>query len=477
MPPPIQTQSGSRTAIITYAVIASILFVVATVLAIFSSVAANKAEAQYNSTKSQFQNVVSETALQGDTVTSLTAARTALSLPNGTTLLDVAIAQRDNLARKILAGGSDATATAAAEKALANSQAATKTKSATLVAAVDNLSNSVKDKDKQIERLTGTNTDLGKKVAAISADAAKQAGAYKSDVDALKAQIADLTAANEAYRGEKDKSVGDLATASDEQSKTAQESIAKLNADLAEANGRAKKFDDQNKALQGKLLALRQPVDQIARQPDARVMRTAGDGIVYVDLGTGDGVSAGMSFEIYDRIQGIPKVGDSNNDENLPKGKASIEILRVSPGSSECRIVRQTPGETVVEGDSVVNIVFDKNIKYNFVVYGSFDLRRSGQTNPNDTDVVKRLITSWGGKVVPKLDANTDFVVIGRVPEVPNYSAEELERPEIKFQQEQKQKEVAEYDELLGQALQLNIPVLNQNRFLYFTGYFEQAAR
>ena len=477
MPPPIQTQSGSRTAIITYAVVASILFVVATVLAIFSSVAANKAEAQYNSVKSQFQNVVSETALQGDTITSLTAARTALALPNSTTLLDVAIAQRDNLARKILAGGSEATATTAAEKALANSQAATKTKSATLVAAVDNLSNSVKDKDKQIERLTTANADLGKKVAAISADAAKQAGAYKADIDAVKAQNAELTAANEAYRGEKDKSVNDLATASDEQSKLAQDTIAKLTNDVAEANTKAKKSGDQITALNGKLLALRQPVDQIARQPDARVMRTSGEGILYIDLGTGDGVSQGMSFEIYDRIQGVPKVGDSNSDENLPKGKASIEVIKVSPGSSECRIVRQTPGETVVEGDSVVNLVFDKNIKYNFVVYGSFDLRRTGQTNATDVDVVKRLVTSWGGKVVPKLDANTDFLVIGKVPEVPNYSAEELERPEIKFQQEQKQKEVADYDEVLGQAIQLNIPVLNQNRFLYFTGYYEQAAR
>ena len=29
----------------------------------------------------------------------------------------------------------------------------------------------------------------------------------------------------------------------------------------------------------------------------------------------------------------------------------------------------------------------------------------------------------------------------------------------------------------LARAVELNIPVLNQNRFLYFTGYYEQSAR
>ena len=477
MPPPIQTQSGSRAAIITYAVIASILFVVATVLAIFATVARTKAEQQLSDVRRQFQNVVSEPALTGDVTTSLAAARGDLGLPNTTTLLDVAVTQRDALARTIAAGSTAATAKTAADKALANALATTKTKSNTLVAAVDSLNNAAKDRQTQIDKLTAANKALGKQVADIGANAAKQAGAYKSDIDAVKAQLAEATTALEAYRGQKDASVGEMTTATEEQTKLAQDTIAKLTADVAEANTKAKRAEDQTKALNSKLVALRQPVDQIARQPDARVMRTGGDGVLYIDLGTGDGIAAGMSFEIYDRIQGIPKIGDSNNDENLPKGKASVEVIKVSPGSSECRIVRQTAGETVVEGDAVVNIVFDKNMKYNFVVYGAFDLHRSGQSNPADTDVIKRLVTQWGGKIVPKIDANTDFLVIGKVPEVPNYTAEELEDPTKKFAQEQKQKEVVEYDELLGQAIQLNIPVLNQNRFLYFTGYYEQAAR
>jgi hypothetical protein len=173
----------------------------------------------------------------------------------------------------------------------------------------------------------------------------------------------------------------------------------------------------------------------------------------------------------------VPKAGEPTNDDALPKGKASIEIIKVSPGSSECRIVRQTPGEPVVEGDSCVNLVYDKNIKYNVRVYGNFDLDRNGTATPQDADVVKRLITKWGGKVTDKLNADTDFLVIGKVPELPNYSQEDLDRPEIQFAVEQKKKEIQAYDETLSQAIQLNIPVLNQNRFLYFTGYYEQAAR
>ena len=49
----------------------------------------------------------------------------------------------------------------------------------------------------------------------------------------------------------------------------------------------------------------------------------------------------------YDKIDGIPPAGDPSNDDNLPKGKASIEVVRVGPSSSECRITRTSYGTQI----------------------------------------------------------------------------------------------------------------------------------
>lgn len=477
MPPPIQNQSGSRAALVTWTVVSSILFVVATVLAIFSSVAANKAQTELATTQQKFEKVVSDNDLNGDVVNGLTAARQNTTGFNGN-LLNFALSQRDALARKLAGTGAD-TAVAQADAALAKIKATPGLTASgdNLTAASTALLNTLNARATELAQLTQARKELSDKLNAVNAAFKTQLDA--KDADLAKANAAVQAAADEATaaRTAKDTEFAALVAARGEQDTVAQDTVNQLTAQQREAAAKSKRLEDQITALQSKLRDIRQPVDQIVSQADANVMRVAGEGILYIDLGTGDQVSAGMSFEIYDRIQGIPKAGEATNDENLPRGKASIEIIRVAPGSSECRIVRQTPGETVVEGDAVVNLVYDRNVKYNVMVYGIFDLDRNGQASAQDADVMKRLVTRWGGRVAGALNADTDFLVVGKLPEVPNYSQEELDRPEIQFEVERKKKEVADYDELLGRAIQLNIPVLNQNRFLYFTGYYEQSAR
>ena len=480
MPPPIATQSGSRAALVTWTVVSSILFVVMTVLAIFATVQSNKATAELATLQSRYGSVVSEADLGGDTVTMLTSAKAAnpTAYPGTMSLLNVALTQRDTLARRIGGTASDADATAAAAAALNKVKAAPdKVPSDSLVSAVNGLLAANASQATQIQQLTEGREGLAKKLEQVSADAKTQLDAKQADIAKAVADADAARTQTESDRTTKDKQVADIQSQSEEQTKTTTDAINQLTAQQAEAQNKAKKLDDQIKALQSKLRDIRLPVDQIVRQADAHVMRVAGDNILYIDLGTGDGVVAGMSFEIYDRLQGVPKTGEATNDDSLPKGKASIELIKVSPGSSECRIVRQTPGETVVEGDSCVNLIFDKNIKYNVEVYGNFDLDRNGTATAQDADVIKRLVTRWGGKVVDKLNADTDFLVIGKLPELPNYTQEELDRPEIQFEVEKKKKEITEYDDILNKAIEYNIPVLNQNRFLYFTGYYEQAAR
>ena len=139
---------------------------------------------------------------------------------------------------------------------------------------------------------------------------------------------------------------------------------------------------------------------------------------------------------------------------------------------------RTTLGQQISEGDPIVNLIYDPNVKFRFVVFGSFDLTTEGLPTTADADIVKRLVTQWGGILQPAITADTDFLVIGREPVVPNFTPDELSGN--LFNQNKKdeaEKALADYQKVLADAKDLHIPILNQNRFLYFTGYFDQARR
>ena len=180
---------------------------------------------------------------------------------------------------------------------------------------------------------------------------------------------------------------------------------------------------------------------------------------------------------MYDKIDGIPPVGDPTTEEKLPQGKASIEVTRVGQGSSECRVIRTTPGTQMSEGDLIANLVYDPHVKYNFVVYGDFDMDNNGVATPQDADVIKRLVTQWGGKLMNQVNVDTDFVVLGKEPVLPTFSKEELQDPFNAKKLNDAQQALEAYQNVKRTAEQLHIPILNQNRFLYLTGYYNQARR
>jgi len=131
----------------------------------------------------------------------------------------------------------------------------------------------------------------------------------------------------------------------------------------------------------------------------------------------------------------------------------------------------------MIEGDWVENLVYDRNTKYNFLVYGNFDLDQNGVSTPADADVIKRLVTQWGGKLTDKVNADTDFVVLGKEPVVPNFTREELNDPINAARLAEATQLAEQYETVKRQAIELHIPILNQNRFLYFVGYYELAKR
>jgi len=126
----------------------------------------------------------------------------------------------------------------------------------------------------------------------------------------------------------------------------------------------------------------------------------------------------------------------------------------------------------------IVNLIYDPNTKYNFVVYGAFDLDQNGIPDPRDADVIKRLVTQWGGKMQEDVTPSTDFLVVGDEPKVFEVTKKELEDdPILKAKHDKAEADLAAYQAMVQKARDLHVPVLNQNRFLYFIGYYDQAKR
>jgi hypothetical protein len=476
MPPPIPQQTGSKAALITWTVITSILFVVATVLAIFAHVDKNRLEVEKAAIDTRYKAFVAESDLTGDLKTSLEAIQQGNDKYAGMKLINVVMEQRDELARTI-GGQTAADAQAAADSALATAKTAGAASATDLSAAINALATDVKAKQQQLEQTEAARKQIQEQMAGLQANLQSQIAAKDDDLAKARANVSSSESGVAAYRAEKDKQLQEIQAAADEASRLAQDDMNRLQAQTQELQAQIARQQNEIRGYQIRLQQLRQPVDQIVKQADGRILRTSSDNIVYVNLGTGDQVTPGMTFEVFDRLEGVPAAGDPQTDIDLPKGKASIELIKVSPGTSEARVVRLTPGMTVVENDLIVNIVYDKSTKYNFLVYGKFDLDRNNQPTAQDADVIKRLVTAWGGNVTDQVDVNTDFVVMGKVPEIPEFTQEELDTPEVQFRIKQAQDELAAYDDILAKAQSLNIPILNQNRFLYFTGYYEQSAR
>src|SRR5208283_5228929 len=110
---------------------------------------------------------------------------------------------------------------------------------------------------------------------------------------------------------------------------------------------------------------------------------------------------------------------------NMPIGIGSIEIRHVSLAVSQCRVINVQPGRMIHLGDLVANIVYDRNTKYNFVVYGKFDLSQTGRPSEVDADKIRSLILRWGGKLQTSPDVDTDFIVMGSEPVVTDLTPDE----------------------------------------------------
>jgi hypothetical protein len=481
--PPIPQQQSSRTGLITALVVAIVFAVGFLIWAIMANADLNKTTGELTNARGKYNKVISDAQIAS--VADLQSQMSAdPASPRSGTLVDAAVEQRQAL-MNLLLGNKSATekqandayaALLASFKDNAGLKNASIPPNAGALGVAKTLAEKAKSDADELAKaraeLDKANKGLQAAVASHAAEIAKRDQMVQEAQAAAQKATADATAAI----AEKQKQVDDLSG-----------QVVAANKALSDFQAQAQVSEQTlNRKLEGnqsmitklnQLLGRFRPngKDSIVRNVDARITQISSDNICYIDLGYGNHVSPGLTFEVYDRFEGIPKMSDS--DQELPKGKASIEIISVGQNSSQCRVIRSGTGQTLTQGDLCANIVYDRNVKHVFYVYGKFDMDNNGVATDAEAEVVKNLITRWGGKLTDKLGPEVDFVVMGKEPVVPVYGAEELQQPLNKAKYDEAKAALDAYDKTRNDAIGLSIPFMNQTRFLYYTGYFDASKR
>lgn len=479
--PPVAPQ-GSRGGLVTAVVIFTILFVVSAIFAIYYGVDDSKNVSTIAALKTQSKQFYLDTT--SNRVQQLLSEARSGNLHEPTALA-ASINDADELADQIVGSQQASTtqptsAITDARQALDNAQAKVQgvTLPPDLVGAVDTLSDYAASEQQQL-----ADSRKAQDVAAASAsqqiaDAQKEVEKAQQDVASANKQKQTLLDQIQHLNTDYNNRLTNYGQGMDKERAHFNDELHRRDIELAEASRRLDDAKAQINTLENKLASHRVSVeDATVRQADGVIVSVASENIVYINLGMGDHIEPGMTFEVYNQNTGIPPLGDGMSPDDMPVGEASIEVQRVDAASSQCRVIRLSTAEHIHEGDYIANLVYDRNTKYNFFVYGKFDLGQTGHPTDTDREKIEGLIVQWGGKIQHKIDVDTDFVVMGAEPAVQEFSADELQDPFNVRLKEDEEKQVQDYQNVLNQAKELHIPVMNQNRFLYFCGYYQMSQR
>ncbi len=362
---------------------------------------------------------------------------------------------------------------------------------------------SLKDKSTQLEAQAKAAAET---LASRDGVHQRQLGEKDKEIADAKAETAKVKADVDQLRGAQGVALNNAVSEMAKQLETLKGQVVTATADLAKRDADLAAVTKSNTRLTNQIAVYKQyPTAKDTKQSALRVADGAisnlpGNGLCYINLGAGDQIAPGLTFEVYDRVTGIPGLNESMSDadqrainairlksgaaaadkyeSDLPKGKGSILVISVGPGhTSECRIIHQEPNQVISQGDLIANLVYDKNTKYKFLVYGDFDLSNNEQPKSTDTAAIKRLVLQWGAQLTNDIGPEVDFIVMGIEPKVPTLTAEEAAQPDLQAKADKMKAAHDAYLSVITEASRYGIPVMSQNRFLYYCGYYDQGRR
>ena len=318
------------------------------------------------------------------------------------------------------------------------------------------------------EKVASLTTQLNQEqLAAATAknELQQQLDAKDAEIGGLEAQITQLVQQAQLAETENNDSIIELRDGFETTRKALDAKIAVLNQQLTSSQALVKRLETQIQIMEIRIADLvNRKIDQgVVVSSDGLVIDVAetDDEVVYINIGSENNVIAGLTFSIY------PASGITGDGE-----KGRLVVTRVHETTSECRVtLLKSERDPITPDDLIVNIAFDQQRPYAFVVQGNFDLHGSGSASAEGADEVRSLIRRFRGSVTDSVGVGTDFLVMGEEPEQP-VTPDDNDEPAVWRVYEEQMRLWQAYQTVKTDAETLSIPILNTNRFLALTGYF-----
>ena len=202
---------------------------------------------------------------------------------------------------------------------------------------------------------------------------------------------------------------------------------------------------------------------------DGRVLEVGSGNEVFINRGELDHIVLGMTFDIYESASQLR----FDEGGNLPRGKATIEVVKVGPTTSTAKIRRSTSGQPIIRDNIIVNPVYDPDYKFSFIVHGNFDADGDGEPESNNS-FIKNQISRWGGIVIEDdgvIPGDLDFLVLGITPRKPTHQPSRGASPAMMDAYAKQQRAYDDYENLQEAAKAAQVPILTANRLDVLTGH------
>ncbi|MEX0744139.1 MAG: hypothetical protein WD118_00945 [Phycisphaeraceae bacterium] len=351
----------------------------------------------------------------------------------------------------------------------------------TLLRAVERLEANLDDARQQLASSESQREQANERAEQAQARADDQSSTYNEQVAELREQLQQVTDQFEGFQERVTQAESDLGDRIGQAQRSRQDRVAELEAEL---DSLATVRSD----LQGRIRELERRADPLATpdivRADGQVASVREEARrVHINLGRRENLVLGLTFEVY-ASGDLVRVGDGprgevrglevSSDVELPRGKATIEVVNIDEHTAVARVVRLARGATIDAGDQILNLVYDPDTRYRFYVYGEFDIDRLGEASEADRLRIESMVSRWNGQLADDLSHGVDYLVLGEEPEMPeDLPADEIDPVRVREHVEAT-RVFERYQELMATAAELDIPVLNQNRFLTLVGYYER---
>lgn len=342
--------------------------------------------------------------------------------------------------------------------------------------------------------LTAVVQDLVDLNTQLVEEAGRQANTMQANIDSLEQQVqaheqavADLekqlgleTAQAAEYKKQYDALASEQSQRFESINTDVRDRNETIQKDLEQLQGEYEKQQQELAKAQGMIEELRKQLQDFKAQPETEMAALETDGyivqvvprekIAYINLHRGNHIYRGLTFTVYDRYQPVPKAG---------QGKAALEVIEIMDNISKCRITDMDTANPIMDRDNIANLVWSQNKRYQFCVVGEFDLNGDSKVDPDGRAEVVKMIEQWGGQASDTLSVDTDFLVVGAAPKVPERQVDAFldmqEQMGSGQDYEQAQQRREQYKQTIENANALDVPTFNLSRFLYFVGQPQHA--